>query len=332
MNMTKKVAILGAGSWGTALAIHLIRNEHDVTLWGRNQTLMELLAKQHVNAHFLPGIPLPKELQFTTSLRAALEKAEIVLIAVPSHAFAEVLAKSKPYLTSDKQLIWVTKGLDPKKGTFLHEVAYEILDNDAQFAALSGPSFAKEVAQGLPTAVIIAGSNIETAKYFQDIFHSKKFRVYITDDLLGVEIGGSVKNILAIATGIAEGLGLGANARAALITRGLTEILRLTDKLGAQRETIMGLAGLGDLILTCTENQSRNHRFGIALGQGLSIAQSLEKIDQVVEGVSSSLLVNQLAEKCHIEMPITKEVAAVLHHDKSPAAAMTELMSREKPQ
>lgn len=327
--MGNTISVLGAGSWGTALAIHLVRNGHTVTLWGRDHTEIESMQKQRINAHFLPTIPLPKELTITADLDLAIEQSEVLLLAVPSHAFAEVLEQVKPHYVPEKKIIWATKGLDPSTCNFLHVVARELLGETASFAVLSGPSFAKEVAQGLPTAVVIAGTDIEVAKYFQAIFHSNRFRVYTTDDLVGVEIGGSVKNVLAIATGLAGGLSLGANARAALITRGLAEILRLGDKMGAQRETLMGLAGLGDLILTCTDEQSRNYRFGIALGQGLSIAESLRKIDQVVEGINTSLLVSQLARHYDVEMPIITEVAAVLHQNKTPAAALEELLSRK---
>lgn len=327
--MSITISVLGAGSWGTALAIHLVRNKHNVTLWGRDHTEIESMQKQGTNAHFLPTVPLPKELKLTADLEVAIEQSDVLLIAVPSHAFAEVLEQVKPHYIPEKKIIWATKGLDPSTCNFLHVVAKKLLGETVPFAAISGPSFAKEVAQGLPTAVVIAGTDIDVAKYFQAIFHSNRFRVYTTDDLVGVEIGGSVKNVLAIGTGLASGLGLGANARSALITRGLTEILRLGDKMGAQRETLMGLAGLGDLILTCTDEQSRNYRFGIALGQGLSIAESLRKIDQVVEGVNTSLLVSQLAAQYNVEMPIITEVAAVLHQNKTPAAAMEELLSRK---
>jgi glycerol-3-phosphate dehydrogenase (NAD(P)+) len=326
----QKIAVLGSGSWGTALAIHLVRNKHDVTLWGRNAEQIELMKKQHMNAHFLPGIPLPDALHLSDQLLDTVKEADTILVAVPSHAFKELLEKIKPVWNSQKKIIWASKGLDPDSGDFLHNVADNILGNNAKTAVLSGPSFAKEVAQGLPAALTVATkeNDEETALFFQELFHSDKFRIYISHDLVGVAICGSAKNILAIASGIAEGLSLGSNARAALITRGVAEITRLTDKLGGKRETLMGLAGLGDLILTCTGVQSRNYRFGVALGQGLSIADSLKSIDQVVEGINTSILIQQLAHQYNVEMPIVEQIVAVLNHTKTPGAAMVELLSR----
>lgn len=326
--MEKTITVLGAGSWGTALSLLLVNNRHRVILWGHEKEHIQRMKDTHTNSEFLPGIDLPAELELSADLEKAITQADLILVVVPSHAFSEVIHKLKPFWNVKQPIICATKGLDADTGDFLFDVVWKILGKEAHVGILSGPSFAKEVARGLPAAVAIASNDAKTAQYFQQLFHGEKFRVYPTQDLVGVSICGASKNVLAIATGIAEGLGLGANTRAALITRGIAEIMRLAEKLGAKRETVMGLAGLGDLILTCTDLQSRNFRFGVALGQGLSIADSLQKVQQVVEGMSTSFLLQKIAKEHQVDMPIIEQVTAVLNREKTPSIAMKALLTR----
>jgi len=328
----QSIVVLGAGSWGTALAIQLMRHGGPVTLWGHDADHMADIASQESNERYLPGITLPKGLNVESDLGAALKGAEDILVAVPSHAFRSVLAAIQPMLTTTSRLIWATKGLEAGSGKLLHEVATEVLGDNMPMAVLSGPTFAREVAEGLPTAVTIASRYAEFADDMAVRFHSETFRAYTSDDVIGVEIGGAVKNVLAIATGIADGLGFGANTRAALITRGLAEMMRLGEaigcKQGGHKETFMGLAGLGDLVLTCTDNQSRNRRFGLALGKGDNMEEALAHIDQVVEGVQTAREVFELAQREAVDMPITEQVYEVLYEGRSPKEAVHELLAR----
>ncbi len=321
------IAVLGAGSWGTALAILLSRNGADVRLWGHLQAEIEPLTRDRENRHYLPGIPFPKTLTPLWNLAEALAGADEVLIVVPSHAFRSVLEAICPLIRPDTSLSWATKGLEPGSGKLLHEVALEVLGN-RPVAVISGPTFAKEVAQGLPTAITVASSSAKHAERLASYMNSDCFRAYTSNDIVGVEIGGCAKNVLAIAAGIADGLGFGANTRAALITRGLAEIMRLSQALGAKPETLMGLAGLGDLALTCTDNQSRNRRMGLALARGLSIEQARQEIGQEVEGVRTAKEVFNKAQALGVEMPITEQTYRVLYEGQDPKATVMALLNR----
>jgi len=322
------IAVLGAGSWGTALAIHLARNGNPTTLWGHDPAEVAPLVRERVNRHYLPDAPFPDGLQATADLAAAVAAARDLLVVVPSHAFAATLARLAGVMRADTRLAWATKGLEPETGRLLSEVAGERLPGVAALAVISGPTFAREVAAGLPTAVTVAANRKAFAAALSRRLHAETFRTYTSRDLVGVQLGGAVKNVLAIAAGIADGLGFGANARAALITRGLAEMLRLGRALGARRDTFMGLAGLGDLVLTCTDDQSRNRRFGLALGRGIPAAQALTEIGQVVEGRATAREVHRLAQRHGVEMPIVEQAYQVLWQGRSPRAAVHALLAR----
>ncbi len=323
-----RIAVLGAGSWGTALAIQLCRKGHQVALWGHDPQHMEELVRDRENRRFLPGFPLPSALEPTDSLDQTLTHASACLVVVPSHAFAEVLSMLPGRLPTHLGVAWATKGLDPATGGLLHTAARLSLPHES-LAVISGPSFAGEVARGLPTAVTVASEDADFASRIAALLHGGRFRAYTSPDMVGVEICGAAKNVLAIATGIADGLGFGANARAALITRGLAELIRLGRALGGRSETFMGLAGVGDLVLTCTDDQSRNRRLGLALAQGLSVAEAKAQIGQEVEGVVTSQSVHALAQGMGIDMPISEEVYRVLFDGVSPLQATASLLDRE---
>ncbi len=324
------VTVLGAGSWGTALAMLLARNGIQVELWDRDPEHIEQLLRDRTNQRYLPGIELPELVSPVADLNAALEHADFILIVVPSSGFRSVLQRVRNQAGSSFNLIWASKGLEPGSGKFLHQVVEEELPEHRSIAVLSGPSFAKEVARGLPTAVTVASRNTEYARSVAKLFHCHEFRAYTSDDVIGVELGGSVKNVLAIAAGISDGLGYGANARAALITRGLAEIMRLGTKLGGQRETFMGLAGVGDLVLTCTDDQSRNRRLGLALGKGIPLEQAVTDIGQAVEGLHTAKELDELARSQQVDMPITEQVKRVLYDGEEAAAAVNALLTREQ--
>ena len=326
---TSPIVVLGAGSWGTALAIQLARQGAPVTLWGHDAQHMAALAATRSNERYLPGIPLPENLHIEADLVSALDAVRDILVAVPSHAFHGVLELIRPCLTENSRILWATKGLEAGSGKLLHEVVQDVLGEAIPTAVVSGPTFAREVAEGLPTAVTVASADETFARDMAERLHGESFRAYTSHDVIGVEVGGAVKNVLAIAAGIADGLGFGANARTALITRGLAEIMRLGATLGAQSDTFMGLAGLGDLVLTCTDNQSRNRRLGLALGAGQSLEEALATIDQVVEGVQTAREVHDLAQSMGVEMPITEQVYAVLYEGRSPRQAVQALLDRD---
>ncbi len=325
----KSLAVIGAGSWGTALSILFARNGVDTTMWGHLPEHMQHLQSDRSNEEFLPGIAFPELLQPCVELQQAMAISKEVLIVVPSHVFIIVLQQIKPFLQPGCRIAWATKGLEPDSARLLHESVREILGDNIPLAVISGPTFAREVAEGLPTAVTVASSDREFALSLAATMQSETFRAYTSTDVTGVELGGSAKNVLAIAAGIADGLGFGANTRAALITRGLAEIMRLGIKMGGEAETFMGLAGMGDLVLTCTDNQSRNRRFGIALAQGMSQQQAQESIGQVVEGVNTTKEIHRLAERMNIDMPITEQVYRVLYEGTDPHQAVHELFARE---
>ncbi len=324
------LAVLGAGSWGTALAIQLARGGRPVLLWGRDPGKIEAMRKLRENRLYLAGIRLPSNLYPEGDLRQVVGRCDDLLIVVPSQAFRQTLAAIAPHLSPSTRIAWATKGLERGSHKLLAEVAREMVGNERPLAVISGPTFAREVALGLPTAVTIAASHERFARHLANSLHSERFRPYTSSDMIGVSIGGAVKNVLAIAAGIADGLGFGANTRAALITRGLAEMMRLNSALGGERETLMGLAGLGDLLLTCTDDQSRNRRFGLRLGQGKGIAAARSEIDQVIEGIETAREILALA-RCHaVEMPITEQVYRVLHEGQTPDRAVESLLSREQ--
>ena len=320
-----EVSVIGAGSWGTALALLLERNAHRVRLWARSREQAHAMNRQRENERYLPGAPLPPTIQVTADLALALDGAELILVSVPSHAFAQTLQALRD---GDAPIVWATKGFEPQTGRLLHEVAAEVLGIDTSLGVLSGPSFAKEVARDLPGAVTVAAHTLELAECFAEAFRSDRFRVYASDDIVGVQIGGGVKNVLALAAGIADGLGFGANTRAALITRGLAELARLGLAMGARRETLVGLSGLGDLVLTCTDDQSRNRRAGLILGKGGSIESAQSEIGQVVEGMTAAREVMRMAVHHGIEMPICEQVEQVIYHGRPPAQAVEALLRR----
>lgn len=322
-----EIAVLGAGSWGTALALLLCRNGHRVRLWDHFGEHLAELRRDGENRRYLPGIPLPAELAPVDDLATAVNGADELLIVVPSHAFAAVLRALPSPLPASLGVAWATKGLEPETGRLLHEVAGEVL-GPRDLAVVSGPSFAGEVAAGLPTAVTVAASSPGHARRVADYLHGERFRAYTSDDIIGVQVGGAAKNVLAIATGIADGLGFGANTRAALITRGLAELIRLGTALGGHQETFIGLAGLGDLVLTCTDDQSRNRRMGLALARGLSVAAAKAEIGQEVEGVITARSVYATARRLGVEMPISEQVYGVLYLGTTPAQATESLLTR----
>lgn len=323
-----RIALLGPGSWGTALGLQLCRNGHEVRLWGHETAQIEAIRRDGENRHFLPGHPFPARMQATDSLAEALADATDCLVVVPSQAFRLVARQLAERLPADFGVAWATKGLDVASGQLLHTVALEEL-GERPLAVVSGPSFAGEVARGLPTAVTVASNQPEFATRFATLLHGSTFRAYTSPDMVGVEICGAAKNVLAIATGIADGLGFGANTRAALITRGLAELIRVGTALGGRPETFTGLAGLGDLVLTCTDDQSRNRRMGLALARGRSVDEAKAEIGQEVEGVITALAVHRLAARLGIEMPISEQVYRVLHEGVSPAEATRALLERE---
>lgn len=329
--MNYSISVLGAGSYGTALAISLARNNNSVLLWGHNKQKVEKMLRERCNSDFLPGIFFPDSLNLSSSIEEAVSSSDTLLIVVPSSAFRSVLEQVNPFLTKFHRVAWATKGVEPKTAKLLSEVATEILGDDVPLAAISGPTFAKELAIGLPTAISVAGTNDTFTEEFSRLIHSSKnFRVYKNPDFIGIQIGGCVKNVIAIGAGLSDGLGFGANARTALITRGLLELQRLGVALGADPKTFMGMAGLGDLVLTCTDNQSRNRRFGLALGQGKKVDEAIKEIGQVVEGFSNTEEVHQLAIKHNVDMPICEEVYQVLFNGKSAKSATATLLSRTK--
>ncbi len=326
----ERISVLGAGSYGTALAFCLSRNQVPTILWGRDQEKMEDMIQTRCNNHYLPGFDFPDAMQIELDLEKAVAASKDLLIVVPSHAFADLLQKIQPFIRPDHRLVWATKGLEPDTGRLLQVVAKEIIGESFPLAVLSGPTFAKEMAAGMPTAITLASQDPNFLEEFAQKLHCQKsFRVYKSTDVIGVQLGGAIKNVVAIGAGISDGMGFGANARTALITRGLAEMSRLGAKLGADPQTFMGMAGLGDLILTCTDNQSRNRRFGLALGQGKSVNDAMQEIGQVIEGFRNTKEVHVLAERNNVEVPITEQIFQVLYEDKPIKHAAMALLGRE---
>jgi glycerol-3-phosphate dehydrogenase (NAD(P)+) len=323
------LAVLGAGSWGTALAALAARNGVPTRLWGRDANALAAMAATHRNARYLPDLELPAELTYESDLARALRGADVVLIVVPSHAFAAMLDEIAPLLEPGASITWATKGFEPGTGRFLHELVAEKLPGRSA-AVITGPSFAREVAAGLPSAVTVHSEDDAFAHKVASLLHAPNLRAYSGSDVLGAELGGAMKNVLAVATGVADGMELGLNARAGLITRGMNEMLRLGVALGARPETLMGLSGLGDLVLTCTGDLSRNRRLGLALGRGKAIDEAVREIGQVVESVLTANEVVRLADKHGLELPISRGVHAVLHGEVTPVEGLKALMAREQ--
>ncbi len=320
-----KIAVLGAGAWGTAIAVSLSAR-HETVLWGRDPTQCRAIAAARRNQRYLPEIELPPQLRIEAGFAAAIAAAELVLVATPTVALRDMLARLAP---TKKPVVWLCKGFEPQSAELSHQIAAEVLAPGSACGGLSGPSFALEVARGLPTALTLASADAAFSQTTARALHGARLRVYFSTDIAGVEIGGAVKNVMAIATGIADGLGLGANARAALITRGLAEITRLGVKLGGRPETFTGLTGAGDLILTCTGELSRNRRVGLALARGKKLDDILRELGHVAEGVYTAAAVEKRAMQLGIEMPITRAVCAVLFGSVSPREAVEQLLARD---
>jgi glycerol-3-phosphate dehydrogenase (NAD(P)+) len=327
----KRIVVLGAGSWGTVLANVLADNGHDVTIWARKKEATEEINKQHQNSLYLGNAALHPELKANASLEEAVSQKDVILLAVPSHAMRDMLVQIKPYVYTNALIVHATKGFEQESWKRMSEVITEELPewND-RIVVLSGPSHAEEVIRRSPTTVVVASSCQQSAELAQTIFINSYFRVYTNPDVVGVEIGGALKNIIALATGLADGLGYGDNARAALMTRGLAEIARVGSEMGAEPITFVGLAGVGDLIGTCTSKHSRNWRAGYAISQGKSLAEVLSEMKMVVEGVKTTRAGHALRERYQIEMPITEQLYAVLFKGKNPKLAVEDLMSRGK--
>jgi len=324
-----KCTVLGAGSWGTALAVQLARQGHDTWLWDRNPARCRVINEEHRNPRYLKSVTLPDNLTAHSDLAEATAHAQLLVPVVPSHALREVMQAAVGSIRPDAHISVATKGIEDGTLKTMHEVMVEIVGSPERISMLYGPSFALEVANGLPTAVVAAGPD-ETAHFAADAFHGPQFRCYHTEDTIGVCIGGSLKNVMAIACGVSDGVGLGSNARAAIITRGLAEISRLAVAVGANPLTLAGLAGMGDLVLTCTGNLSRNRRVGLALGEGRTLQSILDELGEVAEGVITAKTARALAHKVGVEMPITEQIYALLYDNKPAQQAMAELMGRER--
>ncbi len=323
-----KICVLGSGGWGTAVSILLHNNGHSVTLWSYDKTECENLKNYHENKPFLPGIEIPKGIEFTTDLSVCKDK-DLMVIATPSHGVRNVARNIREYMSENQVILNISKGIEENTYMTLSDILKEELPM-CKIAVMSGPSHAEEVSRNIPTTNVVASESIETSKYIQDIFMSSTFRVYTSDDIIGVELGGSLKNVIALCCGILDGLGCGDNTKAALMTRGLVEMTRLGVAMGAKAETFSGLSGIGDLIVTCTSMHSRNRRAGILIGQGMSVDEAQKTVNMVVEGVRSCKAAKELADRKGVEMPIISEAYNVLFNGQKPAEAITNLMSRKK--
>ena len=327
-DLSNSLCVIGAGSYGTALAVSVASKGLPVTLYDRNPERVLRMQNTRENSRYLPGITFPTSLFITSNLEKAVASSSNILLVVPSHTFREVLSKISPYLTSSHRISWATKGLDHNTGRLLSDTACEVLPFSIPMAALSGPTFARELALGMPTAIAVAGTDLNFIADLCNLMHTPTFRIYECPDFIGLQLGGAIKNVIAIAAGLSDGLGYGANARTALITRGLAEMIRLGVSLGATERGFMGLSGLGDLILTCTDNQSRNRRFGVMLGQGKTVEEALSEINQVVEGYTMTATVHNLVIDMNLQMPICGELFDVLYNGKSGSQAAKDLLSR----
>ena len=324
----KRIAIIGAGSWGTALAVVAARAGHTVSLWSRNAEVVSSINERRVNSRYLVSTSIPANVIATGDLAAALHERSTVLLAAPSHAARELLSAMSPLLDQDAIIVGVSKGIEIESGKRISEIAKEVLEGSHPYVCLSGPSFAKEVVERHPTAIVAASKDAVAARMVQNDMSFENLRIYTNADVIGTELGGSVKNVMAIAAGMATGLGFGSNSVAALITRGLAEITRLARREGAHVDTLMGLAGLGDLVLTCTGSLSRNRFVGEELGKGRTLDEITAELNEVAEGIFTSRAVKKVADRAGLEMPITNEVNAVLYDGKPARDAVAELMSR----
>ena len=326
--MSEKIAVIGSGSWGVALALLLNRNGHEVKLWSYDKGEADIINNEH-RCKFLPDVSIPDSIVCYTDFETVLQDAKIILIVTPSSAIRGTINEMKPFVTDKQVFVLCSKGMEKETEKLYTDVIKEILPNNS-VAALSGPSHAEEVSQFIPTAVVIAGENEETASMLQDVFMNDKFRVYTNDDIKGVEMGGSLKNIIALACGVATGLGYGDNTVAALITRGIAEIARLGVETGAKRQTFYGLTGVGDLFVTCSSMHSRNRRCGILIGQGKKVEDAVKEVGMVVEGIYAVDGAYSLARKHSVSTPIIDEMYDIIHNDKTPEEATANLMNRGK--
>lgn len=323
------ISIIGAGSWGTALALLLYRNGHSVTVWSIMEAEIAMLQKEHEHKEKLPGVKLPEDMVFTTDLKMAVEGKDVLVLAVPSPYTRATSKSMAPFVREGQVIVNVAKGIEEKTLFTLSEIIEDEIPQ-AEVAVLSGPSHAEEVGRGIPTTIVVGARKKDTAEYLQNIFMNEVFRVYISPDVLGIELGAALKNVVALAAGIADGLGYGDNTKAALITRGIAEIARLGTAMGGKWETFCGLTGIGDLIVTCASMHSRNRRAGILIGQGHTMEEAMEEVKMVVEGVYSAKAAMGLAEKYNVQLPIIEQVNEVLFHGKSAAEAVGSLMLRDK--
>jgi len=326
--MSERVAVVGAGSWGTALASLLASAHENVTIWSRGSEVANFIAERHENRVYLPGIKLPYNLEATTDLEVALGGARMIVMVVPSHAMRETAVAAAPYIADDALVVSASKGIEDESLLTMFEVLADTLGGPERIGVISGPSFAVEVASGQPTVVVAAGTTEDVAERIQKCFVSPSLRVYRSTDVVGVEIGGVVKNVMAISTGVSDGLGYGHNARAAIITRGLAEIMRLAEALGAKPETLAGLSGIGDLVLTCTGDLSRNRQLGLRIGRGEKVANILAGMRMVAEGVRNTMAVKHLADREGIDMPIVDAAYRVLYEDLPPGDVLGHLFGR----
>ncbi|KXZ39570.1 glycerol-3-phosphate dehydrogenase (NAD(P)+) [Alkalithermobacter thermoalcaliphilus JW-YL-7 = DSM 7308] len=328
----EKICVLGAGSFGTSLAILLTnKNEYNVVLWTRDKKQYDEMLNTRKNENYLKDIYLPEKLSISIDLESSLQDSNVILLAVPSQAVRSVLRTIKPYVKDDQIIVNVAKGLEKETGLRISEIVKQELPNN-KYVVLSGPSHAEEIAKEVPTAIVSSSQDIKVAEYIQNIFSTSKLRVYTNPDVIGVELGGALKNIIAFGAGIADGLGCGDNTKAALMTRGIREIARLGIKMGAKLSTFSGLSGIGDLIVTCTSMHSRNRRAGILIGQGKSLDETLHEIKMVVEGITATQVAYELSKKYNVDMPITKEIYKVLYEKKDVKECIENLMLRDKAQ
>ncbi len=321
-------AVIGAGAWGTALAVHLVKAGWATKIWDIDRQHLDDLARDRENRRYLPGVRLPEGLQPVAEIDSATNGAECILVVTPSSALRETFRRLKPLLGSSTRLCWASKGLEVQSGLLTHQVAEEELSAGCPLAVVSGPTFAAEVAAGRPAAITVASGNQEHARWLAQRLNAGSLRAYVSDDMIGVEVGGATKNVIAIGAGLSDGLGYGANARAALLCRGLAEIVRLGVALGARASSFMGLAGLGDLALTCSDDQSRNRRLGLAVARGRSAEEALEELGQVAEGLYAADAVHRLSSRLGLELPISEQVYQVLHRGRDPRKVLNALLSR----
>lgn len=325
----KKIGVIGAGGWGIALACLLVDNGHEVTIWSHKESDARRLREERENKTKLPGIRIPDAMEVTSDLKEAVLGKELLVLAVPSTAMRETAAKIKPLYEKGQVLVSVSKGIEEASLKTMSEIIEDEIPG-VVVAALSGPSHAEEVGRKLPTTCVAGSADIQTAQYVQELFMSPVFRVYTSTDILGIELGGALKNVIALAAGVADGMGYGDNTKAALITRGIAEITRLGTAMGAQPTTFSGLSGIGDLIVTCASVHSRNRKAGYLMGQGYTMQEAMDEVNMVVEGVHSAKAARKLADKYQVEMPIIREVNRLLFEDKKPTDAVNDLMLRMK--